>query len=277
MVKKAVCIRVYGARGSHPAAGGEFSKYGGDTACIAAFLPAGPLIFDAGTGLIGLGRTLAARREAAPIRIFLSHLHYDHVLGLPFFAPVYQSERDITIHMAENMLEPLRALWDRPYFPVPLLRCAARIKLVGLAPVACLDLEEGRTLHVRCLYPTAHEDGVTMYRLSGPGGDVVYVTDVELDSRQMAAEVAAFVRGAAVLLCDAQYLPGADYEQHRGWGHNNLEMAQLLAREAGVGELYLIHHEPTRDDAQLDMLAAEVAAARPPIRVAGVQTCFCLD
>jgi ribonuclease BN (tRNA processing enzyme) len=267
-------LRIYGARGSCPAIGDGYKIYGGHTACMAAFLPQSVVVLDGGTGLMSLGSDLSdlSDQKACPINIFLTHLHYDHILGLPFFPPVYQKGRQITVYLPENMAVFLQSLWGRPYFPVSLQKLPAHVRLKELSGSGCVELEAGFCMHYLQMHSNAHEDGVMIYRLCSPERQVAYVSDVELSSDEVMAATASFVSGADVLLCDAQYLPGADYEEHRGWGHNNTQMAQELARKAGVGQLLLIHHEPGRDDAALAAVAAQVANWQPPTQVAAINT-----
>jgi len=278
-------MRIFGARGTHPAPGAEFAGYGGETACLAFFadeaeedgrlLDVGPLVvLDGGTGVISLGAALArtpkgrAPERRPEISIFLTHLHYDHISGLPFFAPIYQPKRRIKLYLAEDMVPYLRQYWQRPFFPLNIAEVPADLQLVGLAEAGEEQLLPELTVKYRRLPSPAHLDGVVMYRVTGPRGEVAYITDIELVAPEIMAEATAFAKGAEVLVCDATYMSGEEYEQHRGWGHNNIDMALTLAAEAGVRDLYLFHHEPTRRDAELELILALAKTRRERVFLA---------
>jgi len=209
-------------------------------------------ILDAGTGVRALGDRLMREREVRA-HLLLSHLHWDHIQGLPFFAPLYQSRTELTIVSAgEEQGATRTALAGQmraPTFPVDWENLPARISFRELTDGGCdfIDGVEVRTLRL------SHPGGdVTAYRLDYGGRSVVYATDVEREATTPDG-LREFVRGADVLIHDAQYTP----EEYRGevgpsrvgWGHSTFEAAAGLARAADVKSLLLFHHDPGHDDA----------------------------
>lgn len=263
-------IRFHGVRGSLAAPGTQTAAVGGNTSCVEITGGDTRLILDAGTGLRQLGDELAA---TGPVEatILLSHLHWDHIQGLPFFAPIYLPGSAIEILSGPNGVMPLedalRAQMRAPFFPVAydLLR----------ADVAARDLSAAETFHAGGAEITVarlnHPDPVYGYRVELGGCSIVYATDTE-HFACVDPGLEALARGADVLIYDAQYTPeeyaGDGGPARVGWGHSTYVAAAELARAAKVGTLVLFHHDPRRTDdgvAELErrarsMFAATVAA-----------------
>ncbi len=266
--------RFWGTRGSIPAPGSHTVRYGGNTPCVEVRTAAGGLVvLDAGTGIRELGRALLERGDDEALRgeMFLTHAHWDHVQGIPFFAPLFQPRSRFVLWAPLGML--------------PTVTRAVRDQMSpGVFPVSYEDL--GGTLELRAMrdrthrgdgyelkaHPVQHPGGAAAYRLTSGGAAaraLVYVSDNELRGGHLDEEMAvwreglvAFVRGAAVLVHDATYTE-AEYEARRGWGHSTDTDALALALEAGVETLVLFHHAPERTDEEIDeRVAACQAAAR---------------
>jgi phosphoribosyl 1,2-cyclic phosphodiesterase len=251
-------LTFWGTRGSVPAPGPSTAYFGGNTPCLELRTGAGGLlILDAGTGIRHLGRALLERAHGAPIvaDILLSHAHWDHIQGLPFFAPLYEQGHEFTIRGAPDALggieHALRSQMSGAVFPVSFDAFRAQVHFRALNEVERGDGFALKTIALR------HPGGATGYRITdGNSGApaLVYISDNELgDSHGYASApgwrdaLVAFVRGASLLVHDAMYT-AEEYERHRGWGHSRYEDVVDLALDADVRRLVLFHHHPERSD-----------------------------
>ncbi len=266
-------IRFWGVRGSIPTPGSGAVRYGGNTSCVE--VEAGPsrLILDAGTGLRLLGDAAASQRGSTrEYTLFLSHLHWDHIQGLPFFKPLYQESTKIRIYgprVGEGSLtEILNTQMRPPGFPVRLTEFGARIEFHELGDGDAVAVGDVRVTTARLNHP----GGVLGYRVEWQDRALAYATDTEHYSCPD-PKLVALARRADTLIYDAMYLP----EEYRGdvgyarvgWGHSTFEAGAAVARAAGVGRLVLFHHDPARTDTEMDQLVdrasrhfAAVSAAR---------------
>jgi phosphoribosyl 1,2-cyclic phosphodiesterase len=258
-------VTFWGTRGTIPSPGPHTVRYGGNTACVEVRDGKGHLvILDAGTGIRGLGKRLAGE-SANGIRahIVLSHAHWDHIQGLPYFAPFFKAGNVITVWGPKQgdvgMEEILRQLMQPVVFPVPLDALAAKLEVrhVNAEPIAT----EGCTISsMRVRHPA-----VTLgYRLAmADGTSVVYVTDDELGpggrydvGPKWRERFVKFIGDADLLIHDAMYTP-EECAGHAGWGHSSYAEAVELARESGVKQLVLFHHEPEHADDATDAIAEQ--------------------
>lgn len=250
-------VTFWGVRGSTPAPGAPFVRYGGHTTCVSVVVGESVLVLDAGTGIRPLGRSLVGLDEE--LFVLLTHLHADHVIGFPFFAPLYEEGR--TVHLLDYdtaSWSPL-ALFDGVHYPLHPGDLPCAVRRVGGDPVTYLA-EQGIELARQTVN---HPGGAFGYRITHEGRSFVFIPDDELDPPSRAvdrAEIVAFCRGADVLCHDAQYL-ASEMAERRGWGHSSVEQAVELAIEAGVGNVVLFHHDPDRTDDDLDVVH-ESAASR---------------
>ncbi len=255
-------ITFWGVRGSYPVPGRATIRYGGQTSCVEVRTSSGSsLIVDAGTGLRALGQKLAREGVQRRHHILLSHVHWDHIQGLPFFTPIYVSGNWIEVVSGPNGTMPLEAALRRqmsaPFFPVDFedvsRQVRAREPRVG-EPFAIGDVRV-------TMAKLNHPDPVYGYRLEHRGVSIVYATDTEHFACVDPA-LARLASGADVLIYDAQYTP-EEYPGKVGWGHSTWEAAVTLARTAGVRQLVLYHHDPRRSDDAVDVLEARAQAAFP--------------
>jgi phosphoribosyl 1,2-cyclic phosphodiesterase len=251
-------VRFFGVRGSVPTPGSATVRYGGNTVCVEARLADGTvLIFDAGTGIRELGKVLLAERHPGPFSIFLTHVHWDHIIGLPFFAPLWRRETTVKVWPLANEVHQdsvrRQTLFDGVHFPVRGRDIPARLDL--LQP----QTEEWRvgSATVRRV-PLSHPGGAQGFRVDdADGSSLAYLTDNELAPAGSVSEatetLARFAAGVSVLIHDAQY-EEADMAEKRGWGHSSLESVIELGDRAETPHLVLFHHDPDRDDDALDAI-----------------------
>ncbi len=257
-------IRFWGVRGSVASPGPETVQVGGNTSCVEIVTDHHRIVLDAGTGLRGLGNHLM-KEGRSDITLLLSHLHWDHIQGLPFFAPLYQPETRIDVFSGAfnaPLRETLRRQMSAPTFPVDLNEVPARLGFQELRDQQRIVLKDVEVTICRANHP----DAVFAYRIQHGDCSVVYATDTEhypcVDPR-----LVALARNADVLIYDAQYLPeeyaGQTGMSRVGWGHSTYEAAVELARAAGVGKLMLFHHDPSRSDDQVREIEARAQERFP--------------
>lgn len=262
MQEQSFTVRFWGVRGSIPSPGPDTAMVGGNTACIEVCSPTTRVILDAGSGLRALGDALVAKGEHRSTTVLLSHVHWDHIMGVPFFAPLYMSGCEVRFASGDHGA-PLHGLLQRqmsaPMFPVDLSRCPAHLAFERLADGArhrVGDIDVEMTL-------LNHPDPVYAFRLEHGGRSVVYATDTEHPREGLDDALVRLARGADVLIYDAQYTPeeyvGEVGPSRVGWGHSTFAAGAEIAEAAGAATLALFHHDPRRTD---EGVAAIVRRAR---------------
>ena len=262
-------MKFWGTRGSIPTPGPSTARYGGNTACVSVSGPDGRLvILDAGSGLRPLGHELmAGATDAISADILLSHTHWDHIQGLPFFKPLSAPGNAFCIFGAAQegvaLEEILRRQMDPMVFPVPLRALAASIRVKEISE-GDIELPDFEVRAFRLRHP-----GTTLgYRLAPASGGrhVAYLTDNELGEEagykvhaQWRTRLIAFLAGTDTLIHDAMYAEQI-IQARCGWGHSTPWQAVTLAAEAGCRRLILFHHEPEHDDDALDRLLDDTRA-----------------
>lgn len=267
-------LRFWGTRGSCPTPGPATVRYGGNTTCVEVRTEDDRLIIlDAGTGIRELGRALVSGANGGQIRgdVFFSHAHWDHIQGLPFFTPAFQSGNHFRLWGAPALLRSLEVVLRQQMspvvFPVAFDALPARMEFRELAEHRHReDGLEVRAINVR------HPGGALGFRLSphdDPGRSVVFIPDNELDrfgdqadGAPTREELLEFARGAKVLIHDAMYT-GTEYMDHRGWGHSSYRDAVDFAIAADAETLVLFHHDPERSD---NALHEQLALCREMVR-----------
>lgn len=244
-----------GVRGSVPTTGDSFRRYGGNTACVELRLSERRrLIFDCGTGIRSVANgNMAGQREPYEFEVFLTHYHGDHLSGLPFFAPLYDSRCRFTFYGSpwegHGVKENLESAIAPPWYPIAFDDTPSQKSFVDLDE-APIDLGAWTIRHTRLDHP----QGVTAFRIDGGALSVVYATDCERGKTRYDDRFQALAARSDVLIHDAQYTR-REYEQnYRGWGHSSWEQAIEAARAADSKRLILFHHDPDRDDGALDAM-----------------------
>ena len=273
-------LKFWGVRGSIPTPGPGTVRYGGNTSCIEVRAGNEILILDAGTGLRMLGRELMAELADQPLNLnlLLSHTHWDHIQGLPFFQPIYHPRCRLRILGFEGarkgLVNVLSGQMESPYFPVPFGELPGNIEIEELKD---MEFQVGQ-IHVRAWF--ANHPGICVgYRLFTADGSVAFFPDNEPYCRHEGAattvstkspaslefartqeqKMIEFLRGTDVLILDSQY-DRAEYESHVGWGHGCVDDVVALALKAGVKQLFLFHHDPDHDDDKLEEMVARARA-----------------
>lgn len=275
--KKSFTVRFWGVRGSYPTPGPKTVRHGGNTSCIEVQANSHTLIFDAGSGIIRLGSDLLQRAAGKPLRLslFITHGHGDHLVGFPFFGPLFEPQTAIDcfgpVLAGQSIEQVVTPIMSPPYFPVDIRKLPSYRTfhtITGREQIVWQDgsskpriearqaQAEDDVVRVTAQLTASHPlDGAALYRIEYAGRSIVYATDVEW-GEQCDPQFLAFAEGADVLIHDAQYT-SSDYRAKQGFGHSTVEMATDVACAAHVGQLILFHHEPTYDDQQLDRMEAE--------------------
>jgi len=261
-------IKFWGVRGSIACPGPETVRYGGNTTCIEVRCGEHLIVFDAGTGIRALGAELGPQ---APISfdLFFTHTHWDHVGGLPFFGPAFDSRNHIRLwagHLTpgQTLRDVLTNLMMAPLFPVSLdvfqASCTFNEFACGttLTPVPGVVLKTG---------PLNHPNNACGYRVEFGGKVFALITDTEHSPGGPDPRVLTLARDADVMVYDAMYTD-EEYPRFKGWGHSTWQEALRVADAAGVRRVVLFHHDPSHDDAFMDRIAEAADRIRPGTLVA---------
>lgn len=256
-------VRFWGVRGSIACCGPRTALYGGNTSSLEVRCDSRLLMFDAGTGIRYLGRTLEG---AGPIDadLYFTHTHYDHVCGLPFFGPLFRAQNRFRLwagHLGDGLTlrRVLSEFMIAPLFPVPPDVFRATMEYRDFAPGD--TLASGADVVLRTA-PLNHPDGAVGYRVEYGGKSLCYVTDTEHVPGAPDKNVLSLIAGADLVIYDCMYTD-QEYDAYVGWGHSTWQEGIRLCRAAGAKRMAVFHHDPEHDDAQLEGIAREVEAALP--------------
>ena len=253
-------LTLWGVRGSIPTPQSENLGHGGNTACLEVSYDGHPaLILDAGSGARRLGAKLKKQcgERTLDVSVLFTHFHWDHIQGIPFFAPLYDLRTRLTFYSScepSRLREIVEGQMRAPYFPVnmPAVQASCSYSKVEVDGIQWGDL-------IIRPFPLRHPDGATGYRVEGPHSTIVYASDHEHGEPRFDNTLRKFASGADIFIYDAQYTP-AEYEHKRGWGHSTWEAGVEIALDSGVKQLILFHHDPDHDDRTIEHILAQACA-----------------
>jgi phosphoribosyl 1,2-cyclic phosphodiesterase len=257
-------VKFWGVRGSIACSGPDTVRYGGNTPCVEVQCGSHTIIFDGGTGLRPLGNALIAAGGKLDADLFLSHCHFDHIAGLPFFTPLFATGHKLRIWAGNltpkfSLEQTLRTMMSPPLFPIEVESFKASIEYHDFAPGKIFEPYKGVVLRTAVLN---HPGGAIGYRLEYGGKAMAYLTDTEMLAGKIDDGLLSLARGVDLMIFDCTYTE-AEKTARPGWGHSTWGDGVRLANEAGATTLCLFHHDPGHDDAFMDDFSAQASAARP--------------
>jgi phosphoribosyl 1,2-cyclic phosphodiesterase len=256
-------IKFWGTRGSIAVPGRQTIRYGGNTTCLEITLGGGRVVvIDAGTGIRALGEKLSSENEKIDIHLLVTHIHWDHVLGFPYFSPLYKATSNIHIDGYPTCVNGLRNTFENKmgdgFFPVKFADLKAGISYLDVLQQRPLEID-GTMIDA---IPLHHPQGGFGFRFREGEKSFVFLTDNELGgdnwNGRSPKDYVEFCSDADLLIHDAQFTP-QEIDERRNWGHSDYGEAFNLAHEAGVKKLMLFHHDPSRTDGQVAHIQGECA------------------
>jgi len=242
-------VTFWGVRGSIPCPTPEFMEYGGNTSCVSLRLGDHHIVFDAGSGIRDFGRWFSQQAQGA-LTLLLSHTHWDHINGFPFFTPAFNAKNHIDVmagHLTSQGLSIEQVLRDQmasPTFPVPLESMSALMKFIDFRAGASFSLPGGIRVQTA---PLNHPNLATGYRVEHGGQSICYVTDTEHKPGLLDQNILSLIRNADLVIYDSSYTD-QEFPQKIGWGHSTWEEGVRLCQAANARRLCVFHHDPDHDD-----------------------------
>jgi phosphoribosyl 1,2-cyclic phosphodiesterase len=260
MTAPAAKLSFWGVRGSTPTVDPATWRYGGNTPCLELVAPDGTqIILDCGTGLRMLGSRWAmpGEKRSSKAHIFVTHYHWDHIQGVPFFAPFYAESNEFHFYSFRSKFlgrDSLKQVFETqmasPYFPVDMSAMSAKRKFQEVAGGESFKLGENKVTAKWLNHP----QGCLGFRIETPAGTVAYATDNEPGDAELDKSLRELAAGADIFINDAQYTPEQLANERRGWGHSTWKEGARVAREVGATTLVLFHHDPDSTDRTVDTI-----------------------
>ena len=262
-------VRFWGVRGSISISDPKSVRYGGNTSCLEVRCGDRLLIFDAGSGLRYLGNEMMAGGETFDTDIFLTHTHYDHICGIPFFKPFFNPQNKFRLWAGHLLPETdlrgvLCALMKSPLFPVPLEIFQSKIEFHDFLTGDNLSVGDDVVVRTASLN---HPDGATGYRVEYGGQSICYLTDTEHVAGELDQTILELIDGADIVIYDSMFTE-EEYKNCVGWGHSTWEAGADLCDAANVPQFVIFHHDPDHDDEFMDKIAEAAERRRPGTIVA---------
>jgi phosphoribosyl 1,2-cyclic phosphodiesterase len=262
MAPKGVAIRFYGVRGSLPVPGPGTVRVGGNTSCVLYTVGDEMIVLDCGSGIRVLANELMARKKPVRANVLLSHYHWDHLLGLPFFSRIYAPTTELTFHgerkFDSGAREEIQKQFTGPNFPVERKDLSSKLSFRDIKPGDRLQFGEVQVTVFRLNHPNL----CLGFCVEARGSKLIYATDHE-HGTEVDNALIEIAHDADCLIYDAMYTQDEYSGRATGWGHSTWNDGVRIASAAGVKQLYLFHHEPDRDDAAVDAIEAATRSAFP--------------
>jgi len=242
-------VKFWGVRGSIACPSDKYIVYGGNTACIEIACGGQRLVMDCGTGLRNFGHWMM-RKGVEYADILLSHTHWDHINGFPFFSPAFRDDFEFTVHAGHlrssglTVREVMAGQMVQPMFPVPIDAMSAKLNFRDFDAGDTFVLHDAITVHTT---PLNHPNNATGYRIEYAGKSVCYVTDTEHVPGRPDRNILELIAGADLVIYDSTYTDD-EFPGKVGWGHSTWQEGVRLCRQAGAKRLAIFHHDPDHDD-----------------------------
>lgn len=260
-------LKIWGARGSRPIPGLGTLKYGGNTSCLEAKWGEHRIILDAGTGICNLGKEIDAIKDGVEIDILITHTHWDHIMGIPFFMPLYKKKNIFHIYGVQSghvaFKDQVSAIMVDPHFPVRFDQLSSQYELTEIEGGTTFEVlgKTDNPVRVETMVNN-HPNGGISYRLFLGDKSIAYVTDYECQDEADFTKIATFIQGTDLFIFDSNYTDdeyfGKDGQPSKvGWGHSTWQMAVKLASLGEVKQCCLFHHNTERTDQELDHIEQE--------------------
>lgn len=270
-VNNNLSVTFWGTRGSIACPGPDTIRYGGNTSCLEVMCGDKRLVFDGGTGLPNLGRKMMTEPVPSelPVDLLLTHTHLDHIVGIPFFAPLHIPGNQVRLwagHLLPNrtLKQTLSDMMAPPLFPIPPEIFQADVAFLDFDPQSPPEVGDGIKIRTA---PLNHPNGATGYRIDFAGKSICYITDTEHVPGRPDQNILDLVQDADLMIYDSTYTD-EEFDRFVGFGHSTWSEGIRLADAANVGRLVVFHHDPSHNDAFMDGIALEVEKARPGTIVA---------
>ena len=252
-------VTFWGVRGTLAAPAAEFQKTGGNTICAQLTCGDRVIIFDSGTGIRELGSKLVEKNPERKLDLFFTHVHYDHVEGVPFFAPFFTPSCTINVWMgpidgAKGTEDAVKGLMRRPYFPVGPDVFTADVTYRELTGSEELDLGDGIKVTTA---PLNHPGGATGYRVDYKGRSFAFITDTEHVPGQIDTNVVSLISGCDLFAYDCSFTD-AEFPEFAGFGHSTWEEGLRLREKSGAGAMLALHHMPFRTDDEVELMEKSI-------------------